>query len=121
MEIRKSICNECPFSKGSLKGWLGGEAVEDTLNCMQFDQAFSCHMHRTEETHQGDIWVGDLPICRGFMMSAKKSCKMFGQMITVDSILLKDLQKRTDFSSEELEQVLSKQEFRKHHTLNPNT
>lgn len=113
---RKKMCGECPFKKDSPKGWLGGETVEDTLNAQQFEQLFSCHKHRKDDTEENDklIKEGKQPICKGFLLSAKLSAKMFGQAE------LKRLTNEMEITEQERENTLKRWEFREHHTLKEN-
>ncbi len=73
MELKtcERVCKECPFAKTSMRGWLGGLTVEETLDAQQFEQLFSCHLHRESEpvVNLNKIMRGEQPICRGFMIS----------------------------------------------------
>ncbi len=113
------MCGECPFRKDSLQGWLGGETIEDTLNAQQFEQLFSCHTHRTDDVVENERLIrdGKQPICKGFLLSAKLSAKMFGQNVA-NGAELKRLTNEMTISDEEKENTLKRWEFREHHTLN---
>lgn len=113
MKICKKICNQCPFRKNSLQGWLGPHEVDEILETMQFDGLFSCHMRRTEDSTMNDIIVGDLPICRGYVASASASFKLFGQ--NAYGQLMRPLQKQ--ITQEDKEAVLDRRTFKKHHTI----
>lgn len=115
---RKRMCGECPFRKDSLKGWLGGETVDETLNAQQFEHLFSCHKNRTEDQKLNLELIkdGQQPICRGFLVSAKLSAKMFGQNVA-NGAELKRLTNEMVISEEEKENTLKRWEFREHHTL----
>lgn len=39
----KSPCSNCPFSRGSLPGWLGGESVFWWMNVAHGDGRMECH------------------------------------------------------------------------------
>lgn len=36
-------CADCPFAKTALNGWLGGETIEDWLQCIHTDTIINCH------------------------------------------------------------------------------
>lgn len=110
----KKICNECPFSKNSMKGWLGHHSIEEIMHTQQMEGLFSCHMQRTEDSIEDDILNGELPICRGFLASASASCKLFGQNPHTGQSL-KRLQ--DEITDEEKKQVLTRWEFSAHHTV----
>ncbi len=118
LNVCKKLCNECPFSKNSLNGWLGGATVQETLDAMQNEMLFSCHKTRGEDIHQNlsDIVHGKQPICRGFILSAKKSCKMFGQTPINGQALLK-LQNEIELTDEDRENILTRWEFKEHHSI----
>jgi len=39
LPFKKTPCNNCPFRKDCLKGWLGGERMEEILK----EDSFICH------------------------------------------------------------------------------
>lgn len=112
MKLCKKICNECPFSQESMPGWLGPHDVNEILNAQQFETPFSCHKQRTDDTKLEDIITGKIDICRGFVASASKSCKLFGQ----GSMFGQDLRNLQDeITEEDKELVLTRWDFRTHH------
>ncbi len=114
--VCKKICNECPFSNTSAKGWLADYTTEDFKTFMNNEALFPCHMQRYEDGMtqidvEDEILHGGMRICRGYVESMIKSCKM---------------PKSNDILIEVREQVklegLSEQsmpiwEFIKHHTI----
>lgn len=116
LTVCKKMCNECPFSKKSIKGWLGDHTVSEITNAIQFEQLFSCHKQRTDDVllNERQMENGKQNICRGFVLSATKSCKMFGQNPSTGAELRR-LQKEVNPTEEEMESVLSKWDFEKHH------
>lgn len=114
----KKMCNECPFHKDSPAGWLGDHSIEEITNAIQFEQLFSCHKQRGESPalNRKEMENGDQNICRGFLLSATKSCKMFGQNPDTGKELRR-LQDELEISDEERENVLSKWDFAKHHSI----
>lgn len=119
MRVCQRMCNECPFSNKSLRGWLGPHTIEEIQNTIQFEGEFTCHLHRKDGVDLEDIMDGSIPICRGFMLSAKKSCKVFGQAANQISKGLQKLQQSMDYTNDDMSLVLTKWDFRTHHTLNP--
>ena len=114
----KKICKECPFRKDSANGWLGNHSIEDITHAMQYEQLFSCHMERDEDANLNKVLIeeGSQHICRGFLVSATKSCKLFGQNPDTGSELRR-LQKELNITEEERESVLNKWEFIQHHDI----
>lgn len=110
----KKICNQCPFSKNSMRGWLGPHSIEEILHVQQMEGLFSCHMTREDETTVEDIKEGRTPICRGFIASASASCKLFGQNPETGNAL-RELQDQ--ITPEEKKEVLPRWEFKNHHEL----
>lgn len=110
------VCNECPFRKDSVPGWLGGFSVDDTLDAQQFEQLFSCHKTRVDdpEENQRKVESGEIPICRGFLISAKLSCKIFGQHPITGKALYK-LQDGLVISDDEKSLILTIWKFREYH------
>jgi hypothetical protein len=108
----KKICDECPFSKESLRGWLGPHSIEEILHMQQSEYPFSCHKTRDDQTTNEAIQNGEYPICRGYIASASKSCKRFGQHPIVGQAMLK-LQE--EITQEDKDQVLARWEFPDHH------
>lgn len=119
LKVCKKLCNECPFTNNSLPGWLGEATVQETLDAMQFETLFSCHKTRQHEDPNKNLYevmTGQQPICRGFVLSAKKSCKMFGQH-PVNGAALKELQNQIELTEEEREVILTRWEFKDYHTI----
>jgi len=100
----KSPCNECPFTKTSLRGWLGGENVKDTIDCVNKEIDFSCHKTREDDK--------TLSYCKGYLIFAKK----LGKLPKYNHSLTNAL---SDISLEEVDksQVMGYREFINHHTL----
>ena len=120
LRVCTRLCGQCPFSKKSIKGWLGGLSIEDTIDHINHEVVFSCHKVRGEDPQENlhKALKGEQHICRGFMLSAKLSCKMFGSRGTVDSELLKELaDSMGEITDLERENVMATWDFRKHHTL----
>ena len=118
LRVCKKICNECPFKKDSLKSWLGELNAQQTLNVQQYEGLFPCHKRRSGEPEQimKETINGIIPICRGFIVSANLSYKLFGSNPETGQAL-KKLQMSLNSSEEELNLVLNRKEFLEHHTL----
>lgn len=120
MNTCEKVCKECPFKKNSPPGWLGGVSVDDTIATLQNEGIFTCHLHRNDKISVGSVMVGRYPICRGFMLSAKKSAKMFGGLPGMISAGLSKLQREMIYGEEELSEVMDVREFYNHHTPKKN-
>ena len=116
--VCSKVCRECPFSNKSLKGWLGPASVDTMLEFQQNEGLFSCHLQRGEDPEQNleEITDGKQRICRGYMISAKLSCKSFGQNPETGKAL-KELSDTLEISEEEKETILKRWEFKKYHTF----
>lgn len=112
----KKVCQECPFRKDSASGWLGDHTTEQIINAINFEHLFSCHMQRGEDVNVNHkaIEEGEQHICRGFLICASKSAKMFGGNPNTGSEL-KRLQSSLILEDEERENIMNKWEFSKHH------
>lgn len=117
LTICKKVCNECPFQKDSPPGWLGDHSIDEILTAIQFEHLFSCHLQRSDDANVNKLEMenGRQSICRGFIMSAKVSCKRFGQNPNTGSELLK-LQESIDDDDPQLKNIMNKWEFKTHHT-----
>ena len=116
LRVCRTVCKECPFSKRSPKGWLGGLSAQETLDAMQYETLFSCHLHREEDTEQNlkNIENGTHPICRGFLISATKSCKLFGQNPETGKALF-ELQSNLIITEKDKEDTLTRWDFLNYH------
>lgn len=95
----KKTCIECPFRKDSVKGYLGGFSVEDTIAIANSEADFYCHL--TRET-------GNEKQCVGRLLRAGKVCKSFKRFdLERERVSLKD--------SEERDNILGF-DFKEHHT-----
>ncbi|MBL4773399.1 MAG: hypothetical protein JKX98_07290 [Alcanivoracaceae bacterium] len=109
------LCVECPFSANSLKGWLGAHTIEAVLESQLNEDLFSCHMARKDEMTADNIESGEIKICRGYIASATKSGKFFGES-DINGKELKRLQEQIIKDGKENEDIiLSRDEFKEHH------
>jgi len=74
------LCNECPFSNQSVPGWLAEYSIADFSMMQNSEQLFPCHMMQTDDLTNDEviekIEIGELKLCRGYVESLVKSCKM---------------------------------------------
>lgn len=80
MNVCAKLCNECPFSKNSLNGWLATYTVEDFQSFQRGDALFPCHMMHGDglsfDEVEDAISSGELKLCRGYVESIIKSAKL---------------------------------------------
>lgn len=43
VEPVSKVCNDCPFRRKSVAGWLGHSSPEGFIDCMQRDEPLPCH------------------------------------------------------------------------------
>ena len=102
----KKLCNECPFKKGSLPGWLGPWEPDELVDYVfRSDQAFACHKTLGDEE---DTPVENHVICKGSVLFLEKN-----MVIPRTNLVLRTLLKSV--KEEELEDIMTKQEFLNHH------
>jgi hypothetical protein len=114
MKVCKRMCNECPFANDSAPGWLGPSTVADTLDTQNFELPFSCHKTRDDDTGYPEIAKGLYPVCRGWLLSATKSCKQFGRNPYYGEALAQ-LQQENPLTEQDRDRVMDQREFRAHH------
>jgi len=80
VKVCSALCNDCPFSRQSLPGFLADYKVEDFRAFMTHDIMFPCHKQMKAATPieavQASIKAGKLKLCRGYVESMVKSAKM---------------------------------------------
>lgn len=73
---KKKPCDDCPFRKNSLPGWLGPHSVEEFVQYYQMDYPYPCHKTLVEERDAGDLELRDGEhICIGLVHTRNNSCK----------------------------------------------
>jgi len=78
VDICYKTCKDCPFSRGSLRGFLADYTIEDFAKFQQVEMNFPCHKHMVDgslsaaETHIR-VKDGEMPFCRGYVESFVKS------------------------------------------------
>lgn len=107
MNTCKKVCNECPFSKSSLRGWLAGYTADELHRIVMSEMHFPCHL-----THKDRIpWdmTHKYPRCKGSLIYMKKNCKLPRD---------KELKRIIDnIPPEERDTILTAPEFFSHHKL----
>ena len=91
-------CGQCPFRKNSIKGYLGGFTIEETLKTAQSESSFVCHKVRESNKEEE---------CAGRLLFASKTCKKFKN---------KDLEDKRNYitSINSLDNILGF-DFKNHH------
>ena len=107
---RKKMCKECPFSRKSLKGYLGGEdsPTNFVLGVLQ-ETRMPCHM---TVNYEEDDWRDQLESahrCVGSLIFMRNSCKSPQDKELAAAVNQFKTDKETVFSN--------LQEFISHHTL----
>lgn len=100
----KPPCKQCPFLKGSARGWLGGHTAQQTHDYVMSEQFFACHMTRHKPKEK-------MERCRGSIAYIRKNFK-----IPRDFSLAKQV---SNVPREILDGVLHWKEFLEYHKLTP--
>lgn len=108
MEHCKKPCNECPFRKDSLRGWLSAYSPTELHQIVMNEKPFPCHM-----THDGDIEWEDAgsktnPLCAGALIYMKQAFKSPRNPDIAKCV--KNIDRDTN--------ILSVPEFFSHHNIN---
>ena len=115
VKVCTKLCNDCPFSNTSMKGFLAEYSFSDIKVFMQTDTLFPCHkvlpneFSKTPAETSEHVKQGDFALCRGYAESMIKSCV---------SPKNKDLKNLLEKVREEgiSEHSMSMCDFEKHHT-----
>lgn len=78
MRVCKVPCNDCPFTKTSIPGWLGEyESPEQLHLLVMSERPFPCHLTHTEETLDfKEAGNDNHPLCAGSLAYMKKLGKL---------------------------------------------
>ncbi len=105
----KKPCNECPFRKDSLRGWLADYTPEGLHNLVVSEISFPCHMASQSDSNI-ELESADLyPPCMGAISYAKKAGKLPRRQDLMERMKL--------VNPSDMENILSPQEFIKHHSV----
>lgn len=114
LNVCSKLCGECPFSNKSPQGWLADYSVDDIQNFMNGEALFPCHkMVADDDMNQAEVQEaiesGEMKLCRGYVESFIKSCKMpkFNIFLKGAIAMVK--------SEGVSEHSMSLRDFRKHH------
>lgn len=112
--VCKKMCNDCPFSKKSTKGFLADYTVQDFIDYHRMEVSFPCHKVTptdmdVKQTHEA-IQNGSMHFCRGYVESVIKSCKMPLNPLLKEAI---EIVKKDGLSDDSM----SIHEFVKNHTI----
>lgn len=100
-------CNECPFRKDSIRGWLADYTPSHLHLLVMSEQPFPCH-----KTHDETLELSEAhkyPLCKGALAYMKKSGK------SPRNPELKKLVQEVD--ADTLENTLGLKEFFEHHEI----
>ncbi len=103
----KKSCNECPFTKTSLKGWLADYTAQELHNIVMNENPFPCHLTHNNNIGWHEAGTEQYPLCMGALKYMKKACKL------PRNIELAKIIKAIPYN--ELDNILSVPEFFKHH------
>jgi hypothetical protein len=107
------MCNECPFSKNSLRGFLSDYITDDFKEMKNNDIAFVCHMSQDDEISllavNKKILSKQVKVCRGYIESYIKDYRS-PKTNDLMKLLVQEVRKQT-LSTESM----SNQEFIAHH------
>jgi hypothetical protein len=97
-------CNECPFNKKSIPGFLADYTPKVIHDIVMSEQHFPCHKTLPAVNTLTPQEALEFPRCKGSIMYMKKGCK-----------LPNDKNLFNDISKEDLDEILSIPEFFNHH------
>lgn len=104
---RRNPCNECPFRKKSIPGWLGYWTVDKILNQVHDEAGLPCHKDVPKQIGLGDLdFYKRVHVCVGSLQHATQSAKSYRNAEL--SLFQRLVGKGID--------VLNYIEFRQHHT-----
>ena len=80
MRICQKMCDDCPFSRKSMRGFLGGYEVEELVIFFQQEVLFACHKqvsgNETVKEMESKVRKEKVSLCRGYVEAMRKSCKV---------------------------------------------
>lgn len=105
----KTPCNDCPFRKNSLAGWLADYTPMELHSIVMNELPFPCHLTHQEDLPWDKVGASNTPLCAGALRYMKKNAKSPRRKD------LNDLVKEITLS--ECDNILSVPEFFEHHKL----
>ncbi len=109
MNYCKKPCNDCPFRKDSLAGWLSDYEPQELHNIVMGEHPFPCHLTHEEDLDWEEAGKKETPLCAEALLYMKKNAKM-PRHPEVRQIM-------NQFTKEDCNNILSVPEFIKHHTI----
>ncbi len=71
----KNPCPECPWKKGSLRGYLGGNDVETYAITVHRETRLACHMRNPDAVEKNPSKITAKELCIGYVMALNNDCK----------------------------------------------
>ena len=119
MKLRRlNPCNECPFRKNSIDGWLGPWSPQGMLQQVHGEAGLGCHvdvaakLKKSPKMTDGDL-AEKTHVCVGSLKHADKSFKSYR------NTELREFQDRVAAAGDN-ENILDRWEFLEHHANIPN-
>lgn len=79
MKVCNRMCNGCPFSTSSMKGFLGGYTLNFFRLIIRADFPFPCHKELKADTPITEVskrvLKNEINVCRGYVECLNKSAK----------------------------------------------
>jgi len=76
--IKTKPCNDCPFRRVSLPGWIGNwDKPEDLLTQSESEVGLPCHTSYNNEKRTLADAIKSAHVCVGSLQSANNSCKLY--------------------------------------------
>lgn len=71
----KNPCNDCPWRRNSIRGWLGPTSAEDWVRLAHTDAQIACHQTIPEGSDDNDPVFEDMTTCAGATIFRANVCK----------------------------------------------
>jgi hypothetical protein len=107
---RKVMCDECPFRKAALPGWIGPHSIEDIEKVVHSEEPFICHESIEEmmvRGYEGEEIEEHGQHCVGMLRYRNAMCKRSRDPETAQAQL--------DLKSVPDEPMIPATKFREHH------
>jgi len=80
MKVCNKLCEGCPYSSKSVRGFLADYTLADFQDVMSSESLFPCHKTIAKTMPVSDanklVVAGTSKLCRGYIESMIKSCKV---------------------------------------------
>lgn len=75
MKTCKKVCDDCPWRKNSLKGWLGDQDPELFTDIIKSGSKLPCHKTQKKQMNLNELDEDDSILhCRGSLITMKNNC-----------------------------------------------